>query len=833
VNAATEVPCDDNDAHPVASLLQRFGLMTSSLRERVHELRVQWKGAAQRNPRALAAAVIIFSLLAIASVGGSLWFLTGLRHGMPDESAVTRIGEMDQATHLYDASDKLAFTIYTEQRIEVPIAEVSQNLIQALIAVEDQHFYGHHGFDAVRIALAAMADLRHRRAAQGASTLTQQLARQSFLTKEKTVRRKVQELILAAKIEHLYSKPEILELYLNKVYFGDGLYGVEAASRGYFGKRAKDLTVAEAALLAGLVKSPTSYAPTTNMARAKARRNVVLQAMLENRAIDRAAWQEARLSPVKLADTLRAQEPHGQYFKEQVRRELVDRFGWQRVYQGGLRAFTTIDMGQQIAAETAVNESLKSIDARRKALRPTRSGDERPLQAALVAMDPTTGHVRAMVGGRDFDQSRFNRAVQAKRQPGSAFKPFVYAAALEAGFTPATLISNLNDPIATGQGAWTPEDHSTADAMTLRTGLRTSSNRAAVRLLQQVGIPRTVEYARTMGVGELPNVPSLALGSGEVTLQSLTAAYAAFANHGLVPRPTLIRRVEDCDGHVLYDAYVTPTRAISETTAFLMTNMMADVINAGTGARARQLGFKLPAAGKTGTTNDFKDAWFVGFTPKLVTGVWVGFDQARTILPRGFAADIAVPLWTSFMKVATRNDKPDWFTPPPGVTAVQVCRISGKLAADGCRSVDVENKDGGVELRSMVYTEYFATGTEPTSLCDLHLVSGVYGRIAGMLGADEKPAPPPRVDGFGLAPPPTAIGTTGAGATPTTVGTTGVTGATGTNGTVSTGGTIVVPPRVEDPGTKRGFWSRVFGRGREEPEKPQEPPPPTPKKKGG
>src|SRR5438132_981587 len=205
-----------------------------------------------------------------------------------------------------------------------------------------------------------------------------------------------------------------------------------------------------------------------------ARRNIVLQAMLENHAIDRAAWQAARLSPVKLADTLRAQEPHGQYFKEQVRRELIDRFGWQRVYQGGLRAFTTIDMEQQVAAETAVNESLKSIDARRKALRPTRSGDERPLQAALVAMDPTTGHVRAMVGGRDFDQSRFNRAVQAKRQPGSAFKPFVYAAALEAGFTPATVISNLNDPIATGHGAWTPEDHSTTDAMTLRTGLRTS-----------------------------------------------------------------------------------------------------------------------------------------------------------------------------------------------------------------------------------------------------------------------------------------------------------------------------------------------------------------------
>jgi penicillin-binding protein 1A len=820
--------------------------MTSSLRERLHELRRQWKGAAQRSPRALAAAVAIFSLQAVASVGGSVWFLTDLRSDLPDESAVTRIGEMDRATHLFDASDKLAFTIFKEQRTAVPIDEVSPNLVRALIAVEDQHFYDHHGFDAGRIALAALADIRHRRAAQGASTLTQQLARQSFLTKDKTIRRKVQELILAVKIERLYSKPEILELYLNKVYFGDGLYGVEAASRGYFGKHASALSVPEAALLAGLVKSPSSYAPTTNMERAKTRRNVVLQAMLENGAIDRATWQAARASKVILTDGLPAQEPHGQYFKEQVRRELVDRFGWQQVYQGGLRVYTTIDMDAQIAAETSVDESLKAIDARRKALvaqrMPPKSGKtpgapapsdaDHPLQAALVAMDPATGHVRAMVGGRDFDRSRYNRAVQAKRQPGSAFKPFVYAAALEAGFTPATVINNLNDPIATGQGNWTPEDgHSSGDAMTLRTGLRTSSNRAAVQLMRQVGIPRTIEYARTMGVGDLPSVPSLALGSGEVTLQSLTAAYAAFANHGLVPRPVLIRRVEDCEGHVLYETHSTPIRAISDTTAFLMTSMMADVINAGTGARARQLGFKLPAAGKTGTTNDFKDAWFVGFTPTLVTGVWVGFDQARTILPRGFASDIAVPLWTSFMKVATRNDKPDWFTPPPGVTSATICRISGKLAADGCHSVEVVNKDGILETRSMVYTEYFASGTDPISICDMHLVPSVYGRIAGALGGTDEPAAP-RVWG----PPPAAVATTGTvGAVPAT-GATGSTGArtAGATGAVSTTGTVVVPPRVEDPGRKRGFWSRILGtaKGRSEPEKPEDPSQPPPKKKG-
>jgi penicillin-binding protein 1A len=273
-----------------------------------------------------------------------------------------------------------------------------------------------------------------------------------------------------------------------------------------------------------------------------------------------------------------------------------------------------------------------------------RIGEE--AQGALVALDPTTGDIRAVVPGKRTQRGGFNRAFNARRQPGSAFKPFVYAAALEAGYTPATVLDHLNDQVETPQGNWAPEDeHSTAESMSLRTALRTSSNRAAVRLLQQVGIPQTVQYAKNMGVGDVPSVPSLALGSGEVTLQSLTAAYAAFANHGLVPRPTLVRRVEDTSGHVLYTNEPTSVRAISDTTAYLMSTMLADVINAGTGAGARRAGFTLPAAGKTGTTNDFNDAWFVGYTPVLVTGVWVGFDQPHTILPNGFAAEVAVPMW--------------------------------------------------------------------------------------------------------------------------------------------------------------------------------------------
>jgi 1A family penicillin-binding protein len=728
-----------------------------------------------------------FAFIASLPIVVGLWVLLSLVRDLPDKDAVKRIGTMDQATTVYDGADKPAFTIFKEQRTDVPLSEISPNLTRALIATEDQRFYDHRGFDIYRIASAAWADIRHRRAAQGASTITQQLVRQTFLKPDKTIRRKLQELILAGRIEQLYSKPQILELYLNKVYFGDGRYGVEAAARGYFGKPASALSVPEAATLAGLVKSPSTYAPTVNMERATARRNVVLQSMLEAGVIDRPTWQKARSSKIVLTNTAPAQEPHGQYFKEEVRQALVERFGWERVYQSGLRVFSTIDMTAQEQAEEAVHATLTALTARRasrslKSKQPS-SGDDGPLQAALVALDPHTGYVLAMVGGRDFDESHFNRAVQAKRQPGSAFKPFVYATALEMGYSPASVLTNLNDPIATPKGGWTPEDeHSSDSSMTLRTALRTSSNRAAVKLLQQVGIARTVQYAKNMGVGDLPAVPSLALGSGEVTLQSMTAAYAAFANRGLVPRPIVIRRVEDRDGEVLFQDDPAPTRAIKETTAFLISNMLADVINAGTGARARTLGFTLPAAGKTGTTNDFTDAWFVGFTPRLVTGVWVGFDQPRTILPQGFAAEVAVPLWTAFMKSATAGDKPDWFSPPAGIVTASVCRMSGKLATDRCKDVEVLEGEV-VSRRSMVYTEYFVRGTEPRTYCDLHEPTGIFGRIAGLFGKETPP--PPRVD----EPPPVQVSADGRSRNDDTQPTT-------------SGGKPV----------KRGFWGRLFHR---------------------
>jgi penicillin-binding protein 1A len=673
--------------------------------------------------RIFAAAVVALALVVWAGVGTSIWFVRGILTALPDRETLHDIGTMAQATTLLDVHGTPAFTIYKEQRIEVPMSAISPHLIRAIIAVEDQRFYEHGGVDIVRVAGAALNNIREGRAAQGGSTITQQLARQSFLTMEKTYHRKVTEVIVAARLEQQLGKDEILELYLNKVYFGDGLYGVEAASLGYFGKHAADLDVAEAALLAGLVKSPSSYAPTVNVERAVARRNVVLQAMRDTGAIDEATYEQAVEREVELNDTLRKEEAYGQYFKEEVRKQLVQQFGWERVYQGGLRVHTTLDLDMQKAAEAEVAKALKEIEERQaRAARRGRKaeGPEEPLQGALVAMDPETGEVRAMVGGRNFTESPFNRATQARRQPGSAFKPFVYAAALERGYSPASLITNLDAPIETIQGAWVPEDeHLETDAITMRTALRTSSNRAAVQMLDQVGIPVTVRYAEKLGVGSVPNVPSLALGSGEVTLLSITAAFGTFANEGMRPTPTLIRRVETTDGEVLYTGAQPQERAVSEATAFLMSSMLADVINSGTAWPARRVGFTRPAAGKTGTTNDYHDAWFIGFTPKLVAGVWVGYDQPRTIIANGYAGELAVPIWGRFMKTATAHDEPEWFRAPATVGSATICRLSGKLATSSCRE-EVVDAEGNLTERSLAYTEHFVRGTEPHEYCPIH-----------------------------------------------------------------------------------------------------------------
>lgn len=746
------------------------------------------------SPWSVGVLAVALSAAAWTSTAAMAWFGTAVVRGVPTREALATVGRMASATTIHDVEGRVVFTLFREQRIEVPLSSMSPYLKDAVLAVEDQRFYRHGGIDLVRTVGAALANVRKGRLAEGASTITQQLARQDLISRERTFQRKLREWLVAARLEQTYSKDEILEMYLNKVYFGDGFYGVEAASRGYFGKPALELNVAEAALLAGIIRSPSYYPPTSNPERALTRRGVVLQLMRDTGALDEAAFQAAKAEPLRLHNGLRHEEGFGLYFKEAVRQELVARFGWERVSEGGLQVYSTIDTTMQQAAERELEVALAAVEARPRYKHPKRADwqgkeGEAPgyLQGSLLALDPTSGEVRAMVGGRHFGDSPFNRVSQAKRQPGSAFKPFVYAAAIDIGYTPATLLTDLDDPVLTADGEWVPEDeHLESDAITVRNALRTSSNRAAVRVIRDVGIETTVDFVQRLDLGPLPAVPSVALGAGEVSLEALTAAYAAFASGGQLRRPRLIRRVVDAEGEVLWEAPDEPKQAVSPATAFLVTSMLEDVVNAGTGAGARALGFTLPAAGKTGTTNDYADAWFVGFTPHLVAGVWVGFDQPQTIVSRGYAADLAVPIWAKFMKTATANDEPEWFDVPEGLVAVDVCSLSGQRPSLGCHDAHVATSSG-TEVRSTVRTEYFVEGTEPRGVCHLHPGPGLLDRIAGVFGGGDHgapvsmtppPAPPPRE--VAQAPPP--------------------------------------PPAVEapppEPPKKRGFWSRIFGRGR-------------------
>ena len=749
------------------------------------------------NPRGFVWTMVALTAAFWFGMGASALFAHQLLTGVPDRDTVSRVTRMARSSVFYDHQGRPAFTIFKEQRIEIPLAQMSPNLTKAMLAIEDQRFYDHQGVDVIRVAGAFIANLREGNRAQGASTITQQLARLSFLTMEKTYSRKLQEIVLAALVENQYSKDQILELYLNKVYFGAGLYGAEAAARGYFGKHASELTIAEGALLAGLVKAPSNYAPTVNLERAIKRRTVVLQAMLDSKTIDQSTFDQANRARVVLSDGLRSEEPYGRFFKEHVRRELVARFGAERVYEGGLKVFTTIDLDMQRVADAEVQRVLKDLERRRGA-----RGRANPatLQASLIALDPRSGEVRALIGGRDFIQSNYNRAIFAKRQPGSAFKPFVYAAALEAGFTPATIISGLDEPIDTVQGAWIPDDdHSSGSAMTMRAALKTSSNRAAVRMLEDLGIKKAVAYAERVGVGNMPSVPSLALGAGEVTLESLTTAYSVFATGGLRRTPVYIKRVEDAEGQVLYTTPYESQQVIGAPTAFLMSHMLADVINHGTAYPARQLGFRLPAAGKTGTTNDYRDAWFVGYTPRLVTGVWVGFDQPQTILSRGYAATVAVPLWAGFMRKATEGDPSEWYKAPPGIVGVQVCRLSGQRPTDNCQGDFIQTSDGSYQSGSSVYTEYFVRGTEPEGYCTLHENRSIFSRLAGWLGGAPPPAPmQDRVVDRQAS---------------------DVAGAAERQAEIQRDDRQVEAQPSEPPKKKRGFWSRVFGRGDKNDEK--------------
>lgn len=682
-------------------------------------------------------------MVSAAVLGGGAYRLATFTWNVASEleraESLAELAPPAQTTIVFDRHGRQAFSFFVEQRINVALDQVAPVMIHALLAVEDRRFFSHNGLDPIRIARAAWTNVRAQRIREGGSTITQQLARASQLTRHRTFERKLREAMIASRIEQRYSKEAILEAYLNTVYFGDGYYGVEAASRGYFGKPASALDAAEAALLAALVRSPSRDAPSVSRERALTRRNLVLRLMRDEGRVTEAEFASAarRGLPDSAREargiaTAAGEAPRtGRYFEEELRRQLVAQFGNERVLRGGLRVYSTYDPELQKAAEAAITTRIAQIG--RTNVR------ARDLQGSLVSMDPVTGDVLTLVGGRDFAASRFNRATQARRQAGSAFKPILYAAALERGYGPGTMLTALDAPIGEGRDAWLPTGEHERAEYTLRRALKVSSNRAAAQLMQQVGTTTTAYYAQRLGIDSpLPIVPSLALGTGEVTLLELTSAYTAFANKGIAARPRLFTRVDDNTGVAIFYNAERHTRALSQGTAYMMSSMLADVISSGTATGVRASGFRLPAAGKTGTSDDYADAWFIGYTPSIVTGVWFGLDTPAPIMKRGFGGTVAVPAWASFMKVATRDAKPEWFPMPADVEKVAICRISGARATPSCKHHYLTDEapvgtsglmtadymvppvSGLPAPQPVVYEELFSTGAISSELCPVH-----------------------------------------------------------------------------------------------------------------
>jgi len=571
--------------------------------------------------------------------------------------------EPELIDELYNIDEGLA-------RQLIAIEEAPRNLINAFLASEDNDFYKHPGVHARRFVVAMFWNLL-KGTRQGASTITQQLARNLMLTRQKILERKVKEWILAVQIERRYSKDEILERYLNFIdlgrHSGRSLYGVKEAARYYFNKDVSELSLSECALLAAIPKSPTTYSPVLHPENARERRNLILRLMYKRGYISREEMIAAQREELVVAGPRRNRfQGTAPYFSGYIRSTLEEKYTPNQLYNEGMRVYTTLDPIMQEAAEAAVIGQLEALDRElryppyRSVLAqidagqtPSRKPDDY-IQAALVCIEVQTGYVRAMVGGRDYRYQQYNRAVQARRQPGSAFKPFVYTAAWERGLSPSTTI--VDEPWS--WRGWRPENigHSYSGTVTLRQALVRSLNIPSARLMNEyVGVSATIKMAKRCGIeSPLGPYPSLALGSSEVTPLEIASAYGTFANNGMRVQPTPIRYIVDNAGRILEERIPETSRAIDERIAAITNSVLQDVINYGTGARVRRLGFTYPAAGKTGTTSDYTDAWFIGYTPRLVTSVWVGFDDPKKSV-RGTGSEAALPIWTEFMKRVVRG----------------------------------------------------------------------------------------------------------------------------------------------------------------------------------
>jgi len=637
-----------------------------------------------------ASALVLVAVLAAGAIFGmALAFATKL----PDISAL--YAPPSEATRVYASNGELIASLYRENRDTIPLAEIPTALQQAVIAIEDERFYQHHGVDLRGTARAMWRNLLAGELREGGSTITQQLARSVFLTQKRQFSRKLAEIMLAVEIERRLTKAEILERYLNQVYFGQGAYGVEMAARVYFGKHARELDLAESALLAGLIRAPTVYSPHQSPELAKARQRVVLTRMMElgyltPRQAAQTAGQPLRLTAEGSAGLIGIRAP---YFVSYILPYLLERYGEEVVYNGGLRVYTTLDVRMQAAAEKAVRQGIEQAERQRLKVS----------QGALVAIEPETGFIRAMIGGYDFAQSQFNRAWQAHRQPGSAFKPFIYTAAVANRMTTTRRI--LDEPVryeivgaTEKERIWEPKnyDGKFRGEVTLRTALEQSINIPAIKTLAEIGPQTVIEYARRMGI-TTPLRPhlSLALGTPDLTPLEMASAYGTLAAMGVHAEPIAVRRITASDGQVLEDNLPRRDLVLSADVSYLMIDLLKGVILRGTG-RAAEIG--RPAAGKTGTTDDYRNAWFIGFTPQLSAAVWVGNDD-NTPMRRVVGGTVPARIWREFMRAALEATPPEDWSRPDGVVEVTVCAPSGLLATGAC---------------AHPRREVFIRGTEPT-----------------------------------------------------------------------------------------------------------------------
>ncbi len=579
-------------------------------------------------------------------------------------------------------------TIYTQNRTVIGLDEMPDLLPRAFIAAEDARFYNHKGLDGWSILRALIHNIIKGERSQGGSTITQQVARSLLLTPEKTYSRKIKEAILAYRIDKVLRKNEILHIYLNQIYLGAGAYGVEAAAQTFFGKHVKELNLAEIALLAGLPQAPSRYSPFNNLKLTKKRQAYVLNRMAEDGYISATAAQKAFKQILLWGPKSQADPKAFAYFIQHVRNYVEQKYGAQLLTSGGLTIHTTMNQALQKAADRAANRGIKAWQKRHKSIT-----EPATPEAALIALDTQSGQVKAVTGGTDFSKTQFNRAIQARRQPGSAFKPLIYAAALLQGFTPASLI--VDEPIALRGNfpgkTWKPRNFSNKfyGPTTLRDGIVYSRNIVTIKVLQQIGISRAIQLARHFGItSPLTEDLSLALGSSGISLLELTSAYSIFANKGLFGVPIFITKIIDRHGNIIEENTPERVQVLDSRTAYQITRLLEGVIREGTGKKASGLG--IPAAGKTGTTDRNMDAWFIGYTAKLAAGVWMGFDQQVSLGKRETGGIAAAPVWLDFMLAAKKRIPAGDFTIPEGIVLKSMDLMTGVLDSDESDKISVE-----------------------------------------------------------------------------------------------------------------------------------------------